>query len=253
MVVDIAGFDSQTLHKLTNTQTQNIIIMDTFNLTEEEVKQVINLVFAENESTSLAVKVKLPDHTNGSMVVSINGGMYLSEINAIGELFGNDDILIDADEREYINLFLIPRKEPDVTSEENQELHEDQEPHIELHHKDRFKDVEELVIPGTETRVGHTEMCEQIMAWVKQSGRYPLYWQRLDDGVHVEVSELADERIKHVLEQREAVGLDGVTYAIKFDPATYEVSLTAMGGSICAKAEPANGGSTDWYGLDFFI
>ena len=228
--------------------------MDKFNLTEEEVKLAINLVFAENElSSSLAEKVKLPAHTNGSMVVSINGGMYLSEINAIGELFGDDDILIEADEREYINLFLIPQKVPVVKSEENQELHEDQDPHIELHHKDRFDDAEELVIPGTETRVGHTEMCEQIMAWVKQSGRYPLYWQRLDDGVHVEVSELADERIKHVLEQREAVGLDGVTYAIKFDPANDEVSLTAMGGSICAKAEPANGGSTDWYGLDFFI
>lgn len=90
--------------------------------------------------------------------------MYLSEINAIGELFGDDYILIDADEPEYINLFLIPRKEPDVTSEENQELHEDQDSHIELHHKDRFDDAEELVIPGTETRVGHTEMCEQIMA-----------------------------------------------------------------------------------------
>ncbi len=223
--------------------------MNKLNLTEEKVKRAIAEVFAGRDDKRKVKTVQLPDENSSCMFVVIRGDAFLDELVEIGEKFGSDGYLISSFGDDELSLCMHPQKDPDVVPEEDDE---DQDPHIELHHKGRFEDAEELIIPGTKIRVSNTEMCEQIMAWVKKSGRYPLYWQHLEDGVHVEVSKLADERIKHVLEQCEAIGMDGKTYEIEYEPGSGNVELVAMGGSICARASLGDD-NYEWFGLDYFV
>lgn len=45
---------------------------------------------------------------------------------------------------------------------------------MELNYKERFRDAVDVVIPGTKERRSRTEEEQQIMEWVKKTGRIPL-------------------------------------------------------------------------------
>ena len=214
-------------------------------LTEYEVEDAINEILSDNylKSTVDEVDVSFMERDErGSLFVYIKDDVDTDVLSDISEAFQTNNIRVSAATEDTIVLQFLATKHPKKEMED-----EDQEPHIELHHKDRFSDVEEFIIPKTKIRRSNTEMNEQILAWMKQSGRYPLYYQWLADGIHVELSSLADKRIKYVLQKAEAVGLDGETYKLEDTDDLYP-----MGGSICVRA-CTDGDRSDRYGVDFFV
>lgn len=118
---------------------------------------------------------------------------------------------------------------------------------MELYHKDKFYDVQDVVIPGTEERRGCTEENEQVVKWMKESGRIPLTYQRERDGIHVEISKIFEAKIKDVLQRGTAIGADGRKFTIENPD-----NLIHICGSVCVRATP-EGGTSDAYALDFFV
>lgn len=119
---------------------------------------------------------------------------------------------------------------------------------MELFHKEQFCDARDVKIPGTEVKRSRTEENEQIMAWMKETGHYPIVYIRLDDGVHVEVSDIYDQKVRYVLERGEAVGGDARIYKIENPD-----NIFPIGSSICVRATCIETGRGDIYGLDFFV
>jgi len=87
-----------------------------------------------------------------------------------------------------------------------------------------------------------------VVAWMKETGHYPIVYIRLDDGVHVEVSDIYDQKVRDVLERGEAVGGDGRKYKIENPD-----NIFPIGDSICVRATCIETGRSDAYGLDFFV
>lgn len=127
---------------------------------------------------------------------------------------------------------------------------EEQKPCIpgDMRHAARFPDSEDVIIPGTEQRVSNTEMCQQIVAWMKETGHMPIVYIRLEDGVHVEVSEVYDRRIKAVIAEGKAIGADARRYTFDKDSEPYPICS-----DICVRATCDETDRSDLYGLSFFV
>lgn len=188
--------------------------------------------------------------------VKFNNDIGLSTVNEIARKVGSKYITIGAED-DYPTLFFSPGMSDDEdwdTDDEDdydyQEQEEDTTPRIpdNMRHTDRFPDAEDIVIPGTEQRVSNTEMCEQILKWMRETGRMPIVYLRLEDGVHVEVSEVYDRRIKAVIANGKAIGADARRYT--FDEGG---DLWPIGSDICVRATCDETGRSDMYGLSFFV
>jgi len=118
---------------------------------------------------------------------------------------------------------------------------------MELYHKDQFYDVQDVVIPGTKERRSRTEENEQVINWMKETGRIPITYMRERDGVHVEVSKIFEAKVKDVLQRGTAIGADGRKFTIENPD-----NLFPIGSDICVRATP-EGGTSDAYSLDFFV
>lgn len=185
--------------------------------------------------------------------VKFNNDIGLSTVNKIARKVGSKYITIGAED-DYPTLFFQPGRSDDESWDDDdydyQEQEEDTTPRIpdNMRHTDRFPDAEDIVIPGTEQRVSNTEMCEQILKWMRETGRMPIVYLRLDDGVHVEVSEVYDRRIKAVIANGKAIGADARRYT--FDEGG---DLWPIGSDICVRATCDETGRSDMYGLSFFV
>ena len=120
---------------------------------------------------------------------------------------------------------------------------------MELFHKDKFYDVQDVVVPCTKERRSRTEENEQVVNWMKETGRIPLSYMRERNGIHVECSKIFEAKIKDVFQRRTGiVGGDGRKYNIE-DPD----NLFPVGSDICVRATCIETGRSDVYGLDFFV
>lgn len=188
--------------------------------------------------------------------VKFNNDIGLSTVNEIARKVGSKYITIGAED-DYPTLFFSPGMSNDEywdTADEDdydyQEQEEDTTPRIpdNMRHTDRFPDAEDIVIPCTEQRVSNTEMCEQILKWMRETGRMPIVYLRLEDGVHVEVSEVYDRRIKAVIADGKAIGADARRYTFDKDSKPWPI-----GSDICVRATCDETGRSDMYGLSFFV
>ena len=91
-------------------------------------------------------------------------------------------------------------------------------------------------------------MCDQIKTWMKETGDIPIVYLRLDDGVHIEVSDIYECKVRDILERGQAVGADGRRYSIEQPD-----NIFPVGSSICVRATCIETGRSDIYGLDFFV
>ena len=171
-------------------------------------------------------------------------------MKAIAKAVG-DEPIIGGEDSGQLNLFFRIPDADKVGSEDDDddEQEEDRKPAIPdyMRHKDEFYDSEDIVIPGTEVKRSNSEQNEQVVAWMKETGRYPIVYIRLDDGVHVEVSDIYDRKVSDLLERGEAVGGDDRKYKIE-NPE----NIFPIGDSICVRATCIETGRNDAYGLDFF-
>ena len=171
----------------------------------------------------------------------------MNVLKDIAEAVGAEPI-VSAEEYNEIGLFFrIPDADKAGSDEDEPEEAAPAIP-ADMRHKEEFYDSEDIVIPGTELKRSNTEQNEQIMAWMKETGHYPIVYLRLDDGVHVEVSDIYDQKVRDVLERGEAVGGDGRKYKIENPD-----NIFPIGSSICVRATCIETGRGDVYGLDFFV
>ena len=170
--------------------------------------------------------------------VKFNNDIDLSTVNEIARKVGSKYITIGAED-DYPTLFFQPGQNDneDWDTADNDD-HDYQEPEEEsapalpdnMRHTDRFPDAEDIVIPGTEQRVSNTEMCEQILKWMQETGHMPIVYLRLDDGVHIEI------------------GADARRYTFDKDSKPWPI-----GSDICVRATCDETGRSDMYGLSFFV
>jgi len=210
---------------------------------------------AINECNERGVSVESVEPYEDYFTVKLNNDVNLSTLNAIARKVGSKYMSVGSED-DRLTLFFKPGQSEDSDFDDDdddyQELHEeDAAPSIpdNMRHTDRFPDAEDVVIPGTEQRVSNTEQCEQIVAWMKETGRMPLVFVRLDDGVHVEVSDVFDCRIKAVLAEGHAIGADARRYTFEKGGS----DLWPIGGDICVRAICDETGRSDMYGLSFFV
>ncbi len=119
---------------------------------------------------------------------------------------------------------------------------------MELYHKDKFKDVKDVLIRGTKTRVSRTQQNEQLVAWMKRTNRIPISYMRDSNGIHVECSEVFERKIRHALKNGSAIGMDGRKYLFKDTD-----DLFPIGSDICVMAAVEGSEHYEAYGLDFFV
>ena len=215
-------------------------------MTIGEVEQIVEKVLSENACDATVASVE-PNSDGDYCTVILNGDVWLSVLNAIAKAVG-DDPIISGEEYNSISLFFrIP--DADKAGADNDDP-EESAPAIpaNMRHKEKFYDSEDIVIPGTEVKRSNTEQNEQIMAWMKETGHYPIVYLRLDDGVHVEVSDIYDQKVRDILERGEAVGGDGRKYKIENPD-----NIFPIGDSICVRATCIETGRSDVYSLDFLV
>ena len=214
-------------------------------MTIGEVEQIIEKVLNENACDATISSVE-PNSDGDYCTVTLGGDVWLSVLNAIAKAVG-DEPIVGGEEYSEISLFFrIPDADKAGSDEDETEKSTPAIP-ADMRHKEEFYDSEDIVIPGTELKRSNTEQNEQIMAWIKETGHYPIVYIRLDDGVHVEVSDIYDQKVRDVLERGEAVGGDGRKYKIENPD-----NIFPIGGSICVRATCIETGRGDVYGLDFF-
>ena len=215
-------------------------------MTIGEVEQIVKKVLSEEESAATIASIE-PSSSGDYCTVTLDGDVWLSVLNAIAKAVG-DELVISGEEYNEISLFFrIPEADKaDPDEDEPQES----TPAIpaDMRHEEEFYDSEDIVIPGTEVKRSNTEQNEHIMAWMKETGHYPIVYLRLDDGVHVEVSDIYDQKVRDVLERGEAVGGDGRKYKIENPD-----NIFPIGDSICVRATCIETGRGDVYGLDFLV
>lgn len=216
-------------------------------MTIDKVKQLVEKVLSENSNVTVA-SIE-PNSVGDYCTVILEGYVGLDDLNAIAKAVGDEPIVSGEEYNEISLFFHIPDADKaGVVGYDNHE--ENAAPAIpaDMRHKEEFYDSEEIVIPGTELKRSNTEQNEQIMAWMKETGHYPIVYIRLDDGVHVEVSDIYDQKVRDVLERGEAVGGDGRKYKIE-NPE----NIFPIGNNICVRATCIETGRGDVYGLDFFV
>lgn len=215
-------------------------------MTIGEVEQIVEKVLSENACDATVASVE-PNSDGDYCTVVLNGDVWLNVLKGIAEAVGGDPI-VSAEEYNEIGLFFrIPDADKAGSDEDETEESAPAIP-ADMRHKEEFYDSEDIVIPGTEVRRSRTEENEQVVAWMKETGHYPIMYLRLDDGVHVEVSDIYDQKVRDVLERGEAVGGDGRKYKIE-NPE----NIFPIGDSICVRATCIETGRGDAYGLDFFV
>ena len=211
------------------------------------VEQIVEKVLSENACNATVTSVE-PNSDGDYCTVILGGDVWLNVLKGIAEAVG-DEPIVSGEEYNSINLFFrIPDADKGGICYNNHE--EESAPAIPdyMRHKEEFYDSEDIVIPGTEVKRSNTEQNEQIMAWMKETGHYPIVYLRLDDGVHVEVSDIYDLKVRDVLERGEAVGGDGRKYKLENTE-----NIFPIGDSICVRATCIETGRGDVYGLDFFV
>lgn len=217
------------------------------------IEIMVEEVIAENER---GVSVESVEPYKDYFTVKLNNDVNLSTLNAIARKVGSKHITVGA-EGYMLTLFFKPGicsdddfDDDDIDQIEESE-EEDEAPAIpeNMRHTDRFPDAKDIVIPGTELRVSNTEQCEQIVVWMKETGRIPIVFVRLEDGVHVEVSDVFDRRIKAVLAEGHAIGADARRYTFEKGGSDF----WPIGGAICVRAICDETGRSDVYGLAFFV
>ena len=216
-------------------------------MTIDEVKQIVEKVLSEKKCDATLESVE-PNRDGDYCTVILGGDVWLNVLNGIAKAVG-DEPIVSGEEYNEINLFFrIPDADKAGVGGYNHK--EEAAPAIPacMRHKEEFYDSEDIVIPGTELKRSNTEQNEQIVAWMKETGHYPIVYIRLDDGVHVEVSDIYDQKVRDVLERGEAVGGDGRKYKIENPD-----NIFPVGGSICVRATCIEAGRCDVYGLDFFV
>lgn len=221
------------------------------NFTATCIETMVEEVIAEQNENGVSVESVEP--YEDYFTVKLNNSVELSTLNAIARKVGSKYMNVDSED-DMLTLFFKPGicSDDDFDDDDDyQELREDDTPAIpeNMRHTDRFPDAEDIVIPGTEQRVSNTEQSEQIMAWMKETGHMPLVYIRLDDGVHVEVSEVFDRRIKAVLAEGKAVGADARRYTFEKGGS----DLWPICGDICVRAICDETGRSYMYGLSFFV
>lgn len=219
-------------------------------MTIGEVEQIVEKVLSENKCDATVANVE-PNSDGDYCTVILDGDMGLDDLNAIAKAVG-DNPIISGEEYNQLNLFFrIPDANKASAGGGGYDNHEEESaPAIpaDMRHKEEFYDSEDIVIPGTEVKRSRTEENEQVVAWMKETGHYPIVYLRLDDGVHVEVSDIYDQKVRDVLEHGEAVGGDGRKYKIE-NPE----NIFPIGDNICVRATCIETGRSDAYGLDFFV
>lgn len=215
-------------------------------MTIDKVKQLVENVLSEN--SGVTVESIEPNRDGDYCTVILYGDVDLHVLNDIAKSVG-DEPIISGEDYSQINLFFrIPDADKAGIGYDNHEKKSAPAIPDDMRHKEEFYDSEDIVIPGTEVKRSNTEQNEQIMAWMKETGHYPIVYIRLDDGVHVEVSDIYDQKVHDVLERGEAVGGDGRKY--KFENPE---NIFPIGSSICVRATCIETGRGDVYGLDFFV
>ena len=219
-------------------------------MTIDKVKQIVENVLSENNCDVNVVSVE-PSTDNDYCTVILNGDVWLNVLKDIAEVIG-DEPIVGGEDRNQINIFFrVPDADKAGIGGGGNDNHEENAaPAIpaDMRHEEEFYDSEEIVIPGTELKRSNTEQNEQIMVWMKETCHYPIVYLRLDDGVHVEVSDIYDQKVRNVLERGEAVGGDGRKYKIENPD-----NIFPIGSSICVRATCIETGRSDVYGLDFFV
>jgi len=216
-------------------------------MTIGEVEQIVEKVLSD-EKCDATVSSVIPNSDGDYCTVILNGDVWLNVLNGIAKAVGDEPIVGGEDDSKIDLFFRIP--DADNTGIGCYNRYEESAPAMpaDMRHKEEFYDSEDIVIPGTEVKRSNTEQNEQITAWMKETGHYPIVYIRLDDGVHVEVSDIYNQKVRDVLERGEAVGGDGRKYKIENPD-----NIFPIGSSICVRAtciETLLGGV---YGLDFFV
>ncbi len=238
------------------TQGNKRIMANEKNWTADRVKAIVKKAI-EGRSDAVCIRdVRVTD--SGYFAVELAGSIYTDELNEISRGVCDRLINVSATDYDEIQLFFKPGNHDPKEFDDNddyddydyQEQDEDTTPRIpdNMRHTDRFPDAEDIVIPGTEQRVSNTEMCEQILKWMQDTGHMPIVYVRLDDGVHVEVSDVYDRRIKAVIQEGKAIGADARRYTFDKDCKPWPI-----GGDICVRATCDETGRSDMYGLSFFV
>lgn len=216
-------------------------------MTIDEVEQIVEKVLSEEKCGATVTSVE-PNSDGDYCTVILNGDVWLNVLNSIAKAVG-DEPIISGEEYNQINLFFrMPDADKAGVGCYNHE--EESVPAIpaDMRHKEEFYDSEDIVIPGTEVKRSRTEENEQVVAWMKETGHYPIVYIRLDDGVHVEVSDIYDQKVRDILERGEAVGGNGRKYKIENPD-----NIFPIGDSICVRATCIETGRSDAYGLEFFV
>ena len=220
-------------------------------LTIDEVEVLVENAISEERGVT--VESVEPNSDGDYCTVILEGDVNFSTLRAIAKAVCEDPIVGGEDYNKLNLFFRIPDADEvgsgDDDDDDYDEPEEDRKPAIpdDMRHKDEFCDSEDVLMPGTEMNCSNTEQCEKIKAWMKETGHYPIVYVRLDDGLHVEVSDIYDRKVSDLLERGEAVGGDGRKYKIEPD------DLLAIGSSICVRATCIETGRNDAYGLDFFV
>ena len=210
------------------------------------------MIFILSEEKSNATISSVEPNSDGDYCTVILGGdVWLSVLNAIAKAVGDEPIVSGEEYNEISLFFRIPDADKAVVGGGRYDNHEKEAaPAIpdDMRHKEEFYDSEDIVIPGTEVKRSNTEQNEQVVAWMKETGHYPIVYLRLDDGVHVEVSDIYDLKVRDVLERGEALGGDGRKYKIENPDNIFPIC-----DSIFVRATCIETGRGDVYGLDFFV
>lgn len=223
--------------------------MENKKLSINEVEALVkNVLIREDSTTVLSVE---PSSSGDYCTVILDGDVMLETLRVLAKTVGDEPIIGGEDSGRISLFFRIPDADKvGGGDDDDDEPEEDRKPAIPgyMRHKDEFYDSEDVVIPGTEMNCSYTEQCEKIKAWMKETGHYPIVYVRLEDGLHVEVSDIYNRKVSDVLERSEVVGGDGRKYKVENPD-----DLLAIGGSICVRATCIETGRNDAYGLDFFV
>ena len=216
-------------------------------MTIGEIEKIVEKVLRENACDATVSSVE-PNSDGDYCTVILGGDVWLNVLKGIAEAVGDEPIVSGEDYNEISLFFRIPDADKGGIGYDNHEKKAAPAIPSYMRHKEEFYDSEDIAIPGTELKRSNTEQNEQIMAWMKETGHYPIVYIRLDDGVHVEVSDIYDQKVRDVLERGEAVGGDGRKYKIENPD-----NIFPIGDSICVRATCIETGRGDVYGLDFFV
>lgn len=215
-------------------------------MTIDKVEQIVEKVLSENACDATISSVE-PNSDGNYCTVILGGDVWLNVLKGIAEAVGDEPIVSGVEYDEISLFFRIPDVDKAGSDEDETEETAPAIP-ADMRHNEEFYDSEDIVIPGTEVKRSNTDQNEQIMAWMKETGHYPIVYLRLDDGVHVEVSDIYDQKVRDVLERGEAVGGDGRKYKIENTE-----NIFPIGDSICVRATCIETGRGDAYGLDFLV